>query len=67
MKKLTEMCFPNLGEITVSGFLSLIGAGIAQEVYSETIHGLAVIAAAVLGSIAVHLTKYYMNKNWPLK
>lgn len=67
MKKITEMYFPNLGELTVTSIISLLGAGIAQSVYKETIHGLAVIVAAVVGSVTVHLVKYYMNKKWPLK
>lgn len=67
MKKLTEMYFPNLGELSTFSIISILGSGIAQEIFHETIHGMAVVATAIIAAVCHHLARYYMNKKFPLK
>lgn len=67
IKRIGEIYFPNIKELTTTSFLSLLGAGVTQELFGETIHGIAVILVAIIAAIAAHAVKYYLQKKWPLK
>lgn len=67
MKRLAEMCIPNIGEISVFGVISMIGSVIALQITNELIHIGGVMLAALLGAIVHHLARYYMSKKFPLK